>query len=175
MTTLHRPALTLEPIVVAHAAEMFEALRDPALYTYLDIRPWQDVAQVQETFTRWETRTSPDGRQAWLNWAIRLPSGELAGYVQATVFKPGISWIAYMLSPPFWGRGLARAATASMIERLAADHGVNTVLACIEQTNTRSIALVQALGFERASATMGAEHKISATEVLFVLSRRAIR
>jgi RimJ/RimL family protein N-acetyltransferase len=168
MTTLHSPTFTLEPIVVAHAPEMFEALRDPALYTYLEIKPWQDLAQVEETFTRWETRASPDGKQAWLNWAIRLDTGELAGYVQATVFKPGVSWIAYMLSRQHWGKGLARAATAQVIERLESDHGCRTVLACVEQQNARSIALAQALGFERASAALDAEHKISATEALYV-------
>jgi ribosomal-protein-alanine N-acetyltransferase len=168
MKPAHPPTFSLEPIVVAHAAEMFEALRDPALYTYLDIEPWQDLAQVQGTFARWETRTSPNGKEAWLNWAIRLGTGELAGYVQATVFKPGVSWIAYMLSPQHWGKGVARAATAVAIRHLEADHGVSTVLACAEQANARSIALAQALGFERASPAQDAEYKITATEVLYV-------
>jgi ribosomal-protein-alanine N-acetyltransferase len=169
MNQHHRPSFTLEPIVVAHAPEMFEALSDPLLYTYLEIEPWRDVSQVEATFTRWETRTSPDGQQAWLNWAIRLPTGDLAGYVQATVFEPTSSWIAYMLSPRHWGKGLARAATAAVIEHLEADHGVSTVLACIEQANARSIALVQALGFEPASPAQLARRDLSPSEVLYVL------
>jgi L-amino acid N-acyltransferase YncA len=66
---------------------------------------------------------------------------------------------------------VARASTAVAIRQLEADHGVSTVLACVEQANARSIALAQALGFERASPAQDAEYKITATEVLYV--RRA--
>lgn len=174
MTSLCSPTFTLEPIVVAHAPAMFEALRDPALYTYVDIEPWHDVAQVEKTFARWETRTSPDGRQAWLNWAIRLDAGELAGHVQATVFAPATSWIAYMLSRQHWGRGLARSATARMVELLEAEHGCRTMLARIEQANTRSMALVQALGFERATPALDAEHSLTASEALYLRRSGAV-
>jgi hypothetical protein len=46
---------------------------------------------------------------------------------------------------------------------------VSTVLACIEQANARSIALVQALGFEPASPAELVRHDLSPSEVLYVL------
>jgi RimJ/RimL family protein N-acetyltransferase len=78
-----------------------------------------------------------------------------------------------MVSPQHWGKGLARAATAMVVQHLDTELGCRNVLACIEQTNTRSVALVQALGFERASPALDAHHGLSPTEVLYVLSRGA--
>ncbi|MEA2421102.1 MAG: hypothetical protein QOF55_201, partial [Thermoleophilaceae bacterium] len=44
------------------------------------------VDELRARFLGWERRRSPDGRQAWLNWTLRLRAdGRAVGWVQATV------------------------------------------------------------------------------------------
>jgi hypothetical protein len=73
----------LQPRTAAHAAGMFEVLRDPRLYTYLDYGPPASVEYLQSLYTRFAGPLSPDGSEYWLNWVIMV-RGQCAGYVQAT-------------------------------------------------------------------------------------------
>src|SRR3990172_3184843 len=115
--------LSLEPQVATHAEEMFGVLSDPAIYEYED-EPPPSVVWLRERFTKLETRRSADGREQWLNWVLRLPSSELIGYVQATVYSDGWASIAYVLASRFWGRGLAREAVQAMISDLVQQYEV---------------------------------------------------
>src|SRR5438105_11650934 len=82
-TPAHPPGFALEPQLPIHAEQMFEVLSDPAIYEY-ENEPPASVDWLRARFARLESRQSPDGCEKWLNWVIRLPSSELAGYVQAT-------------------------------------------------------------------------------------------
>ena len=112
-------SLTLEPQVAAHAAEMLAVLSDPAIYEY-ENEPPASLAWLRARFEKLESRQSPDGNEQWLNWVIRIPSGELIGYVQATVRASGQAAIAYELASAHWGRGLASQAVRAMLGELAA-------------------------------------------------------
>lgn len=146
MNTLIAGTLTLEPQTAAHAAEMFVVLADPAIYEY-ENEPPQSLEGLRERFAELESRRSPNGREQWLNWVIRLPDGRLAGYVQATVHADGHASIAYELNSAFWGQGLARRSVEAMIDELAAYYGVHCVTAVLKQVNRRSLRLLQRLGF----------------------------
>ncbi len=84
-------ALALEPQTATHAAEMFEVLGDPALCEY-ENEPPASLAWLRARYERLESRHSPDGREEWLNWVVRLPGSGLGGYVQATVGEDGHQW-----------------------------------------------------------------------------------
>src|SRR6266508_2704621 len=109
MRAIVADGLTLEPQTAAHAEEMFVVLSDPAIYEY-ENQPPPSCEWLRERFARLESRRSADGSEQWLNWVIRLPTSELAGYVQATVHADAHAAIAYELSSSHWGRGLARQA-----------------------------------------------------------------
>ena len=141
--------LRLEPQTAAHADEMFAVLRDPAIYEY-ENEPPHSLDWLRERFTKLETRRSADGREQWLNWVIRLPSGELAGYVQATVMPGGRAVIAYILHSRHWGRGIARRSVEAMLVELAARHGVTSLQAVLKRDNARSLRLLERLGFSSA-------------------------
>ncbi|MGL4576746.1 MAG: GNAT family N-acetyltransferase [Burkholderiaceae bacterium] len=159
----------LQPRTAAHAPGMFEVLRDPRLYTYLDYGPPESAEYLQSLYTRYAGPMSPDGSEYWLNWVI-LTHGECAGYVQATIPQDkSFAWVAYMLGHKFWGAGLATAATRAMLELLRADYQVTRFLACVEVENTRSIGLLRKLNFVPASDEELASHKLSLTERLFIL------
>ncbi len=85
MQTIVTPELTLEPLHTSHAEAMFELLRDPAIYEYLDYSPPASVEYLRDVYARLEARRSPDGSEAWLNWVIHPRDHPLVGYVQATV------------------------------------------------------------------------------------------
>jgi len=137
---------TLEPQVVSHAAEMFEVLSDPAIYEFENAPPASE-AWLKERFERLETRQSTDGAQHWLNWVIRLPSGELAGFVQATVLPINTSYVAYDLASKFWRRGIGRSAVRAVLDELASQYGARTFVAIHKASNFRSHALLCRLGF----------------------------
>ena len=151
MRVIAAPNCTLEPLVAAHAAEMFVALSDPAIYEF-ENEPPPSEAWLSERYARLERRTSPDGAQAWLNWVVRLPGGELAGYVQATVLGTGTAVVAYELGSRWWRRGIGRAAVAGMLEELRVHHGVWAFAAVLKRANLRSHGLLLRLGFREATA-----------------------
>jgi len=159
MKAIAADGLTLEPQTVAHAEEMFQVLSDPAIYEH-ERAPPASLEWLRQRFARLESRRSPDGREQWLNWVIRLPSGELAGYVQATVTQHGRARIAYELASRYWGRGLARRAVEAMAAELAAHYRVHTLTAVLKGTNNRSRRLLERLGFSADSvedAGLGAD------------------
>lgn len=168
MDALRTDSLVLEPLVAGHAREMFEALRDPELYRYLDYGPPPSVEHLRDVYAQLESRLSPDGGELWLNWAIRPCGGELAGFVQATV-AGGDAWIAYMLARSSWGRGYATEATRAMIDHLRTTCAVSRFLATVQAGNERSIRLLVRLGLRAATDAETREHDLKATERLFVL------
>jgi RimJ/RimL family protein N-acetyltransferase len=87
-----------------------------------------------------------------LNWVVRLPSGALAGYVQATVCGDGRAFVAYELASRFWRQGIGGAAVRALLDELAARHAVHTCLAVFKARNFRSEALLRSLGFQAAAA-----------------------
>ncbi len=168
MQTLTAAGLVLEPLTVAHAPEMFEVLCDPLTYRYLDHPPSPSVDHLRAVYKQLETRKSPDGRQLWLNWVVRVPGQPPMGYVQATVVSPGRAWVAYLLASKHWGHGHAYTAMLAMLDDLGKSCGVTRYMATVEVGNQRSIRLLERLGFHGASAQEAVGHELTATERLFL-------
>ena len=76
---------------------MFDVLSDPAIYEFLDYGPPESVDALRSTYSRLESRKSPDGSEDWLNWAVRDDSARFVGYVQATVYPSRHAWIAFVI------------------------------------------------------------------------------
>lgn len=146
MNTLRAGQLVLEPQVAAHAAELFVVLSDPAIYEFENAPP-ESEAWLEQRFARLESRCAANGEEQWLNWVIRLPSGAVAGYVQATVTSERAAQIAYELASKFWRQGIGSAAVDAMLGELAASYGVRTCAATLKSQNYRSLALLRKLGF----------------------------
>jgi ribosomal-protein-alanine N-acetyltransferase len=171
MRVVTQRGFTLEPQFASHARAMFELLSDPALYEF-ENEPPASLTALRHRFRRLESRSSPDRSQQWLNWVIRLHSGDVAGYVQATVHADGHAALAYVLGSKFWGKGTATRAVHAMIEELRAKHGVGECIAIIKTRNTRSSRLLQRLGFTADDAATRAV-SLEADESLFVLRATA--
>jgi RimJ/RimL family protein N-acetyltransferase len=110
--------LALEPLRVDHADEMVGLLADRALYAYYDDEASPNLAELRSRYSRQSVGSSPDGSEVWHNWILRdLATGEVAGFVQATV--AGVDGrvtaeLAWVVGTAYQGRGYAtEAATAA--------------------------------------------------------------
>lgn len=167
MRTVRASCCMLEPQVAAHAHEMFELLSDPAIYEF-ENEPPPSEAWLRHRYSLLESRGSPDGTQKWLNWVVRLQSGELAGHVQATVLQSGASYVAYELASRHWRRGIGSSAVKAMLEELGSVYGVHTFVAVVKAANYRSLALLGRLGFGPASPREIAEYGAEPDERVMV-------
>lgn len=165
MNVIEGKGVRLEPQVAAHAAEMFMVLGDPAIYEF-ENEPPASLEWLRTRFTKLETRLSGDGREQWLNWVIRLPGSGLIGYVQATVTAEGDATIAYELSSPYWGRGLAREAVRAMISELQSHYRVRRLFAVFKRANFRSRRLLERLGFTPGTPQQYVEQQVETDEEL---------
>ncbi|WP_144097288.1 GNAT family N-acetyltransferase [Croceicoccus sediminis] len=146
------PTVTLELQVAAHAPELFPLLHDEAVHEFIDSKPPRSEEELRQRLSKLETRQSPDGSEQWLNWVIRRSTGQVVGYVQASVEADRTAEIGFVLGAPYWGEGLAFAATKAMLELLANGFGVTNVSASADSANLRSIKLLERLGFQLFSS-----------------------
>jgi [ribosomal protein S5]-alanine N-acetyltransferase len=144
---------------------MFIVLADPAIYEFENAPPASE-AHLSERFTKLESRKSRDGSEHWLNWVIRLPSDELAGYVQATVTANGAAHIAYELSSRFWRRGIGSAAVRAMLDELRVGYGATHFYATLKARNFRSEALLKRLGFSLMTDPVSASIEPESDEIV---------
>lgn len=167
MNTVQAALCVLEPLQVSHAPAMFEVLSDPALYEFEGAPP-PSLQALADGYQRRSSRRSPDGREQWLNWVVRLPGGALAGYVQATVLETGASYVAYELGSRHWRQGIGRDAVGAMLQELALHHGVHTFVAVLKRANFRSMGLLRHLGFGPGDPVEAARYGVEADEALMV-------
>ena len=172
MRIIKAEGLGLLPQTVEHAAEMFELLCDPAIYRFENEAP-VSLEWLSTRFSRLESGCSADGPEQWFNWVVALPSGELTGYVQATLTADARADIAYVFASRYWGRGLARTAVAAMMAELSQHHGTQTFEAEFKRDNQRSQHLLSSLGFTRVSDAVLASRGVAADE--WLMTRPAAR
>jgi RimJ/RimL family protein N-acetyltransferase len=114
--------LDLEPLVVAHAAEMAPLLDDTRLHEFIGGAPLS-AADLAARYARLAVRRSPDGDELWGNWVMRLrTTGAAVGTVQAALPAAGpaagpaeVAWVVVSASQ---GRGYATEAARSLVGRL---------------------------------------------------------
>jgi RimJ/RimL family protein N-acetyltransferase len=146
---------------------MFHVLCDPAIYEFENTPPPSE-SWLAQRYARLERRASPDGSQAWLNWVVRLPDGQLAGYVQATVLHSGVALVAYELASRHWRQGIGASAVSAMLEELELNHGACLFVAVLKAANYRSSGLLRSLGFQPVSSQRVPEFAAGPDEVVMV-------
>lgn len=165
--SLQTSRLSLEPLVAAHADLLHPALRDPRIYRWIDAGAPADLAELRSKWRRNETRLSPDQREAWLNWAIRLaPAGAYIGKLDATLSSPThVSNLGFVFFPAYWGHGYATESVTAVITALAA-RGVLTLRATVAAPNTASARVLEKVGFIRGELVQDEANTYSYTFTL---------
>ena len=167
MKTVRTDLCVLEPQVEAHAPAMFEVLSDRAIYEFEGVPP-PSVERLAAGYRRRQSRISPDGSEQWLNWIVRLPTSELAGYVQATVLTTGVSYVAYELASKYWQQGIGSASVSAMMQELSQTYGVTMFVAVLKTANFRSMGLLRHLGFLPGSPADAEKYEAEQDEVVMV-------
>ena len=111
--------LDLEPLAVAHAAELAPLLDDTSLHEFTGGAPLS-AAALATRFARLAVRRSPAGDQLWGNWVMRVrATGAVAGMVQATLPaggpQAGPAEVAWVVVRAAQGRGYAKEAARSLV------------------------------------------------------------
>jgi RimJ/RimL family protein N-acetyltransferase len=155
---LETPRLVLEPLTAAHAAALLAALGDERLYRFIPDDPPSALEELEARYRWLANRRSPDGSEAWLNWAMRLRGTEAyVGTLQASVYPDRTADVAYMVFVPHQRQGYAKEGLARVLAHLFDDYDVDTVAAEIDTRNAASIALVEGLGFARVATLQAAD------------------
>ena len=155
---LHTPRLRFEPLAAAHARALIVGLRSDAAYELMGDRPPESVEALARRFRRLATRTSSDGRESWLSWALwSVPAGRYVGLVQATLHANQSAHITFVLSDEAWDNACAREAAATLIDHLYSERGLREVWTTVNARHRRAIALLEELGFLRIAERTDAE------------------
>jgi RimJ/RimL family protein N-acetyltransferase len=153
--------LILEPLRVGHAAEMAPVLDDADLHTFIGGRP-ATVEELRDRYAAQALGQSPDGRQGWLNWILRLRgTGEPVGTVQATLTRDPagaavVAELAWVVAVNHQRRGYAREAATALAGWLR-EHGVATLIAHITPAHRAAVAVATRLGMHATGVTVDGE------------------
>jgi RimJ/RimL family protein N-acetyltransferase len=114
--------LDLEPLAVAHAAELAPLLDDASLHEFTGGAPLS-AAALAARYARLAVRRSTGGDQMWGNWVVRVrATGTVAGTVQATLPAggpaAGPAEVAWVVVRPAQGRGYGKEAARSLVALL---------------------------------------------------------
>jgi RimJ/RimL family protein N-acetyltransferase len=143
--TLVTERLTLAPIEVSDADDLFEILRDPRIGGAMLEDPPASVDVVRSNIASWRAGPPPDREDAWLNWLARTASGRAVAQLAATV-QPRGTWLAWIVGVDHQRRGYATEAATAVLRSLS-EQGVRTFLASIRDGHAASEGVARNLGF----------------------------
>jgi RimJ/RimL family protein N-acetyltransferase len=142
--------LRIEALRHEHAAQLFPSLADPRIYAYIPDDPPRSVAGLTHRYSLLERGAPAGSGEIWLNWAIRLRISPIyIGTLQATVYRRRTANIAYVLAPPYWGRGYATEACQWLLVYLAIQLRIVAFRATVDNRNEPSWRLLERLRFKR--------------------------
>jgi len=148
--------LELAPLAREDAEELFSVLSDLSLYDYTHDAPPVSLSALRERYAYLESRRSPDGTEAWLNWVLReIATGMAVGYVQATV-NSHYADIAWVVGTPWQRRGFATEAARALVVWLRCT-GVREVRARINPMHTASQRVAANAGLALTRETIEGE------------------
>jgi RimJ/RimL family protein N-acetyltransferase len=144
--------LVYEPLTMAHASGLTEALTDPRVYQFITGPNPTTTADLKAQFARKALGplTPPEG-DAWWNFAVRVRCGQYIGRIEAT-FHSGLVEVAYLFGPEHWGRGFATETLHWLHAQIRQSGYSGTFWATVWPDNARSIRLLQSVGYREAPA-----------------------
>jgi RimJ/RimL family protein N-acetyltransferase len=147
--SLETQRLRLVPLAADHADSLYRVYTEPAVAQFLFTRP-----RSSDEFAAIFDRALQFGESHGM-WALLSREDEtLVGRVGFFAFgEAGRPELAYLLSRPAWGRGLATEACARALDHALQSHSWHEVVALIRPTNTAAVRVVEKLGFSLESNT----------------------
>jgi RimJ/RimL family protein N-acetyltransferase len=153
--------VVLEPLQVAHAAELAPPLDDISLHAFIGGAPATE-AELVERFRRQVPGWSPDRSERWLNWVVRRRADDqVVGTVQATVTSLDgnlTAEVAWVVATAYQGQGHAKDAASAMAQWLRS-RGVRVLVAHIHPDHPASQAVARGLGLTRTGTWYDGEER----------------
>jgi [ribosomal protein S5]-alanine N-acetyltransferase len=141
--------LTLRPMTMLDAADLFAVFSDPAVVRYWSAEPWTSVSFAESALAR-----ALEGyrEQSEVRFGIELAeTGLLIGTVNLHHFFPQNRRceLGYALGSPHWGKGYATEALEVALDYGFHELRLNRVEADIDPRNGASAAVLERLGFRK--------------------------
>ena len=143
--------LYFEPLVAAHAEELFSILTAPTVLAFVEPTKPPTIEELRaDYFARENGPTDPTTpAERWFDVAVRLqaPPAPAIGRLEATGYG---EWgeVAYLFGETWWGKGLAFEAMGWWHDYLAAAVPGTEWWAAVHPNNQRSVRLLVRLGYE---------------------------
>lgn len=160
MTERHALAtarLDLVPTQPAHADLTWAQLDDERMWEFFPALRPPTIEALRERYERWSYEMPYLGAlERWENWiCVRRSDAGVVGQAQATYTDTTI-YIAYGVFPEFRHSGFAREATSGVLDHARDVHGSHIAIAEMAAQNRASVAVAEALGFERVAVRRNA-------------------
>ena len=140
--------LTITPLAVDDAPELFEVLERPLVSRYLGRPELNSVDALRADVTR-KLAGPPDSERGeqWLNFVLRC-DGAVVGRLQATIHGDWAE-VGWVIGDAHWGRGFGTEGGSWLNDHLFDDYGIAELWATVDPANVASVALLARLGFAR--------------------------
>ena len=150
------PRLLLDPSKPEDADDLFVVLDDERLHEFIGGSP-ATLDELRRRYRRWSARRSPDGRDLWLNWVLRLrDTRRPIGTLQTTVSRD-VAAVAWVVGRPWQGRGYATEAARALVAWLVDDLHVRSVVAHVHPQHRASAKVAEHVGLEATDETVDGE------------------
>jgi ribosomal-protein-alanine N-acetyltransferase len=142
--------LAIEPLNKSHAHELFALMQNSKIYEWISTMAPENAGKLAEVWAERETRLSPNGNEAWLNWAVkRTCDGAYVGKLDVSVDSENVATnVGYFFFPDYWGKGYASEAILALTKHLAAQ-GIVKMVATVTLGNVASYRVLEKAGFEK--------------------------
>jgi len=141
--------LVYEPLMELHASALSSALIDPRTYAYIFPPHPTTEAELAAEFARRVAGPSDSKSEIWWNFVVRLREGPFIGRIEAT-FHHGLAEVGYVFGPSYWGCGYATESLIWLHSQIRDRQLAGSVWATVTPGNTRSIRLLERLGYNVA-------------------------
>jgi len=136
--------LLLEPLCSGDADEMFLVLNNERLHDFTGGRPLT-LTELRERYGLLAAQRSPDGREVWLNWIVRIRDNRAAvGTVQASIAGRRAQ-VAWVIGEP-WQRGGYAKEAAKLLVFWLLEHGISKIVANVHPKHIASERVAAAAG-----------------------------
>lgn len=141
--------LTLRPMTMLDAADLFAVFSDPEVVRYWSAEPWTSIEFAEQAIAR-----ALDGyrAQSEVRFGIELvETGALIGTVNLHQFFPKNRRceLGYAIGSPHWGKGYATEALQAALDYGFRGLNLNRVEADIDPRNGASAAVLERMGFRK--------------------------
>jgi RimJ/RimL family protein N-acetyltransferase len=125
-------------------------MQNEIIYQWISSIPPRSVDQLKDWWKQRESRLSPDGNEAWLNWAVRrISDGAFVGKLDAEVNHEKVATnIGYIFFPNYWGQGYASESVLEIKNHFSLN-GISKIMATVTLGNEASCRVLEKSEFTR--------------------------